>query len=105
VIRSALRRNACTCPGLRGLDRIDTVIQDETDKKGGIEIPPDARPIDELVIPLRRLFRVRAIMRSVRRQSSHLMAVEGRETLKPQTKPNRKEENEDGIAPGKKHQK
>jgi hypothetical protein len=37
-----------TCPSLRGLDRIETVIQDETGKKGGIEIPPDARPVRAL---------------------------------------------------------
>jgi hypothetical protein len=47
------------CPSLRGLDRIEAVIQDETGKKGGTEIPPDARPVRELVIPSRqRLFRV-----------------------------------------------
>jgi hypothetical protein len=52
-----------TPPSLRGLDRIETVIQDETGKTGGIEIPPDARPVRELVIPLRqRLFRVRATL-------------------------------------------
>jgi hypothetical protein len=51
-----------TCPSLRGLDRIETVIQDEAGKKGGIDIPPDARPVAELVIALRqRLFRVRAM--------------------------------------------
>jgi hypothetical protein len=33
-----------TCPSLGGLDRIETVIQDKTGKKGGMEIPPDARP-------------------------------------------------------------
>jgi hypothetical protein len=37
---------------LRGLDRIETVIRDETGKKGGIEI--EARPVQELVIPLRQ---------------------------------------------------
>jgi hypothetical protein len=43
-----------TCPSLGGLDRIETVIQDETGKKGGIDILPDARPVWELVIPLSR---------------------------------------------------
>jgi hypothetical protein len=43
-----------TPPSLGGLDRIETVIQDETGKKGGIEIPPDAGPVRELVMPLRQ---------------------------------------------------
>jgi hypothetical protein len=38
-----------TSPSLHGLDRIDTVIQDETGKNGAIEIPLDARPVRDLV--------------------------------------------------------
>jgi hypothetical protein len=41
--KSAQRRSQerlRTCPGLRGLNRIETVIENETGEKGGIGIPP-----------------------------------------------------------------
>jgi hypothetical protein len=31
------------CPSLRGLNGIETVIEDETGKQGGIGIPPDSK--------------------------------------------------------------
>jgi hypothetical protein len=51
-VRRHSQKRLRTPPSLRGLDRIETVIQDETGKKGGIEI--DARPVREPVISLRQ---------------------------------------------------
>jgi hypothetical protein len=53
-VRRHLQKRFRTSPSRRGLDRIETVIQDKTGKKGAIENPPDARPIRELAISLRQ---------------------------------------------------
>jgi hypothetical protein len=49
----ATRRNALrTCPGVCGLDRIETTLLDETSQEGRIQIPPDFRSVRKLVKPL-----------------------------------------------------